>query len=65
MNESLVWGGIGVLLAVGGFGIIAPEFIHELQLHGMSSPIVLYGISVLAAAVLTVLIVVPSVISGE
>lgn len=65
MNESLVWGGLGVLLAIGGLGIIIPEFLHELQTHGIGSPFVLYGIAVVAAVALTLLIVVPSVISGE
>ncbi|EJN60356.1 hypothetical protein SAMN04487950_2272 [Halogranum rubrum] len=65
MNESVVWGGIGVLLAIGGLGIIAPEFLHELQTHGPGSPIALYGIGVVVAVLLTILIVVPSVIAGE
>lgn len=65
MNESAVWGGLGVLLAIGGLGIIAPEFLHELQTHGAGSPIALYGIGVIVAVVLTILIVVPSMVSSQ
>lgn len=64
MNESVIWGGLGVLLAVVGLGIIAPELLTELQHGGVGSPMVLYGIGVAAAVVLTILIVVPSVV-GE
>ncbi|SEO36873.1 hypothetical protein SAMN04487948_10293 [Halogranum amylolyticum] len=65
MNESLVWGGLGVLLAVVGLGIIAPDLLAEFQHGGFGSPMVLYGIGVAAAAVLTILIVVPSVVAKK
>lgn len=65
MNESVIWGGLGVLLAIAGLGIIAPELLAELQHGGFGSPMVLYGIGVAAAVVLTILIVLPSVVSEK
>ncbi|MFC6724038.1 hypothetical protein ACFQE1_06545 [Halobium palmae] len=63
MDESRLWGGVGVLLAVLGFAVIAPE-LFEMLGHGLLEPTVLYGIGVAAVAVLTLLALVPSVIRG-
>lgn len=63
MDESQLWGGIGVLLAVVGFVVIAPELLGTLQ-HGLLEPTVLYGIGVAVVAVLTLLALVPGVIRG-
>jgi hypothetical protein len=65
MDESVIWGGIGLLLAIGGLGIIAPEVLHELQLHGAGSPVVLYGLGVAAAVALTVLVILPSIAANR
>lgn len=65
MDESLVWGALGVLIAVGGLAIVAPDVMAELQHGGFGSPMVLYGIGVAAAVALTALIIVPSLISSR
>ncbi|MGM0605370.1 MAG: hypothetical protein ACQETB_06820 [Halobacteriota archaeon] len=57
MNDDLVWGGIGVLLAIGGAIVIGLEM-------GQSDALTqLYGVAVIAAAVLTVLVVAPSILN--
>ncbi|WP_101296619.1 hypothetical protein [Halegenticoccus soli] len=65
MDEAHIWGIIGVLLAVGGLAVIAPEFIAELQHSGVGEPIVLYGVGVVVAVALTALIILPSLVTGE
>lgn len=64
MNESRLWGALGILLALLGFAAIAGEFLGALG-EGLTNPMALYGIGVLVAAVLAVLIVGPSVAAPE
>ncbi|MCL9817074.1 hypothetical protein [Natronocalculus amylovorans] len=54
MNDNILWGGIGVLLAVGGAAVIGLEMTQADPLTQI------YGVGVILAALLTVLIVAPS-----
>jgi len=67
MNESQLWGGAGVLLALLGTVVIVldSEFSEALGHGGLGEPIVLYGIGVAVAALVTLFIVGPSVASGR
>jgi hypothetical protein len=56
MDEARLWGALGVLLAVVGVAIIAPEAL------GAGGPMLYYGAGVLVAALVTVLVVVPNVL---
>lgn len=59
-----LWGALGILVAVLGVVVIAPDVMTGIAEHGVGSPEVLYGIGVAAAAVITLLIVLPSMIRG-
>ena len=58
MNEYLTWGGAGVLLAVAAAAIIASEIQHGLATGDYLY--VGYGLAVVVAAILTILVVAPS-----
>lgn len=64
MDEGRIWGGLGILLALAGVAIIAldNEFAEALS-HGGAEPIVLYGVGVALAALVTIAIIGPSVVS--
>jgi hypothetical protein len=64
MNESRLWGGLGVLLAVAGLAVIVPEFVAGLSHGGLTEPTVLYGLAVAVAVVLTLLVLLPGMIRG-
>ncbi|MFC4358700.1 hypothetical protein ACFO0N_12185 [Halobium salinum] len=64
MSGSRLWGALGVAVALLGVVIIAPETLTGIVEHGVTSPEVLYGFGVVLAAVVTVLIVLPSMVRG-
>ncbi|XVH30930.1 hypothetical protein ACNS7O_11085 [Haloferacaceae archaeon DSL9] len=63
MKESLLWGGIGILLAIVGAVLITPE-VQAAMAHGDTLHLA-YGIGVFVAAALTVLIIAPGLLTGE
>jgi len=67
MNETQLWGGLGVIVALIGAAVIVldSEFTEALGHGGIGEPMVLYGIGVAIAALVTVLVVGPSVVSGR
>jgi hypothetical protein len=67
MDESRLWGGIGILIALGGIAVMAldQEFVEDLMTGSFSEPIVFYGIGVILAALFTVLIIGPSMLSSR
>jgi len=58
MDENAIWGGVGVLLAIAGAAVIALEMTQADLLTQ------LYGVGVVLAALVTVLIVGPSLRSA-
>jgi hypothetical protein len=66
MDESRVWGSIGVLLAVAGLAVIAldHEFLTALSEGHVGEPIVFYVVGVALAVLVTVVIIAPSM-AGE
>lgn len=58
MNENAIWGAVGVLLAVAGAAVIGLEMTQSDLLTQ------LYGVAVILAALVTVLIVGPSLRSA-
>lgn len=67
MDESTLWGSLGVLIAIAGVGIIVTdhEFVEALNQGGFATPIVWYGIAVAAAALLTAVVILPSIALGR
>jgi hypothetical protein len=67
MDESRLWGTVGVLLALAGVGIIAQDHhLTQALTHGsIGEPIVLYGVGVAFAAVVTALVVGSSMLFGK
>jgi hypothetical protein len=67
MEESRVWGSIGVLLALVGLVVIAldGEFLTALGEGHIGEPIVLYVVGVTAAVVVTLAVIGPSMIRGR
>ena len=64
MDEGRIWGGLGILLALVGVGIIALDHeFTEALLGGGVELIVLYGAGVVLAALVTIAIIGPSVVS--
>lgn len=64
MDESRLWGGIGILLALAGVALVW----HDIMLifeSGFEEPAALYGLGVAVAVVVTVLIIGPSLVGGE
>jgi drug/metabolite transporter (DMT)-like permease len=66
MDESRIWGLLGILLALGGLAVIALDqaFLSALSEGHYSDPIVFYVVGVALAAVVTLVIIAPN-ISGE
>lgn len=58
MNENAIWGAVGVLLAVAGAAVIGLEMTQSDLLTQV------YGVGVILAALITVLIVGPSLRSA-
>ena len=67
MDESTLWGSIGVLIAIVGVAIMATdhEFVAALSEGGFATPIVWYGVAVTAAAVLAAVVILPSIALGN
>lgn len=65
MDESLIWGGLGVLLAIGGVAIFVPEFRHAIEEGGLGNPIAIYGVLAAVAMVVTIAVVLPSLVSDR
>ncbi|MFB6305238.1 MAG: hypothetical protein ABEH47_08730 [Haloferacaceae archaeon] len=65
MDEKRLWGLLGVLLAVAGVVVIAPEVAHGIGGEGLGAMMLtVYGVGVFLAALVTVLVVGPSVVRG-
>jgi len=67
MDESRLWGGLGVVLAVVGLAIFAPELAHLAsgETHGFETVMLgLYSAGVVLAAVVTALVIVPNLRGG-
>ncbi|WP_224332228.1 hypothetical protein [Haloprofundus halobius] len=67
MDESRLWGGIGILIALGGIGVMATdgEFVDHLMSGSVGEPLVLYGIGVILAGLFTMLIIGPSMLRSR
>ncbi|MFB6157295.1 MAG: hypothetical protein ABEJ34_05580 [Haloferacaceae archaeon] len=65
MDEQKLWGLLGILLAVAGVAVIAPEVLHGLGGEGLGAMMLtVYGAGVAVAALVTILVVGPSVVRG-
>ena len=62
MNESRIWGGLGIVLAVAGLAVIVLDqaFLAALSEGHYSEPIVFYVVGVALAAVVTLVIIAPN-----
>ena len=67
MDESTLWGSIGVLLAFVGVGILLTDhaFVQGIVQGGYTLPIVWYGVAVAAAALLAAVVILPSIAFGS
>jgi hypothetical protein len=67
MDESRIWGTLGILVALAGLVVIAldHEFLTALGEGHVGEPIVFYVVGVAAATVVTLLVIGPSMIAGE
>jgi hypothetical protein len=67
MEESRIWGSLGVLLAIAGFAVIAldAEFLTALSEGHVGEPIVFYVVGVAIATLVTVVIIAPSMTTTE
>jgi hypothetical protein len=67
MDESRLWGTLGILLALAGLVVIAldHEFLAALSEGHLGDPIVLYVVGVAVAAVVTLVLIAPNMRSAE
>jgi hypothetical protein len=67
MDESRIWGSLGVLLAVVGLAVIAldNEFLTALSEGHVGEPIVFYVVGVALAVLVTIVIIAPSMTAGR
>ncbi|WP_372911907.1 hypothetical protein [Salinigranum sp.] len=67
MDESRIWGSLGVLLAVAGLAVIAldNEFLTALSEGHVGEPIVFYVVGVALAVLVTIVIIAPSMTAGR
>jgi hypothetical protein len=67
MDESRIWGTLGILLALVGLVVIAldHEFLTALGEGHVGEPIVFYVVGVVAATVVTLAVIGPSMVAGE
>ena len=65
MDESRLWGALGVVLAVAGLVVIAPEVMHALgggTEDGLGANLLVgYGAGVALAALLATLVIIPTI----
>ena len=64
MDESRLWGGIGILLGLAGIALVWNDIMLLFE-HGFGEPAAIYGLGVVVAVVVTVLIIGPSLVGGE
>lgn len=64
MDESRLWGGIGILLALVGVALVWHDIVLIFE-HGFQDPAALYGLGVAVAAVVTALIIGPNLVRGD
>lgn len=67
MEESRIWGSLGILLAIAGLAVIAldTEFLTALSEGHVGEPIVFYVVGVAIAVLVTVVIIAPSMATTE
>lgn len=67
MEESRIWGSLGIVLALVGLAVIAldSEFLTALSEGHVGEPIVFYVVGVAIAALVTVIIIAPSMGTAE
>jgi hypothetical protein len=67
MDESRIWGSLGVLLAVAGLAVIVldNEFLTALSEGHVGEPIVFYVVGVALAVLVTIVIIAPSMTAGR
>ena len=67
MDESRLWGTLGILLAIAGLVIIAPELTHAFGGEGDlgTTILALYGVGVVVAVLVTLVIIGPDVLRGS
>ena len=67
MDESRIWGSLGVLLAVVGLAVIAldNEFLTALSEGHVGEPIVFDVVGVALAVLVTIVIIAPSMTAGR
>jgi drug/metabolite transporter (DMT)-like permease len=67
MEESRLWGILGILLALAGLVVIVLDhkFLTALGEGHIGEPIVFYVLGVAAVAVVTIAVVGPSIVAGE
>lgn len=67
MNESRIWGSLGILLALAGLAVMAldQEFLTALSEGHLGEPVVLYVIGVALAALITLVIIAPNMTANE
>lgn len=66
MEESRIWGLLGLVLAVLAVVIIAPEVLTAAGESGLSAlGLVVYGVGVVAATIVTVVIILPDLLRSR
>lgn len=67
MDESRLWGGIGVGIALLGLVLLAfdPHFVEVATRLDFSSGMFLYGVGVIVAVLLTMAIILPTLFRGN
>ena len=67
MEESRIWGTLGVLLALAGLVVIAldNEFLTALTEGHLGEPIVFYVVGVALATVVTLAVIVPNMSTAQ
>ncbi|WP_224447218.1 hypothetical protein [Haloprofundus salilacus] len=69
MDESRLWGGIGILIALGGIAIVLfypdSEFLSQLAGGHVTELTFLYGVGVILAVLFTALVIGPSMLRSR
>jgi hypothetical protein len=67
MEESRIWGALGIVLALVGLIVIAldQKFLHALGEGHVGEPIVFYVLGVVAVTVVTLVVIGPDTIAGR
>jgi hypothetical protein len=67
MDESRIWGGLGVVLAVVALAVFAPEVGHLVsgEAHGFEAVMLgIYSVGVVIAVVVTAIVILPNLRDG-